>query len=416
MGKSHTNTQQVAKTGKTNTTRRVPRWVMATGVILISGVALLFLMMRGTPVKQPVAADNRDITRERIFEPQGLWMQRAYAINKLFHKVYTPGWEGAYGAIGNAFMFAATGDSALFRFHMLERSLLRLDNGFWVDDRAWACIAALKWWDVSGRWNLALVTDAARRYIQARNEGRLSNHEGFWTWYNWPPNATVNEPIFTNTNMNQMVTVACLLYEATGEQRYLDDALLVWNGNNQFPGVEKVLYKGNGRWEGRHGRAAFGKELPWNGTGYCAIGAALYRVTKDERYRKIVVATAKRIMDPSTGWVDPVDFYQIRMDGNGAFVNFLVDAYLIAPEELADLPDKIGKMLEHVWTNHRGKATVTLHRENDNGIRNGWNPNGGEDGYKVGDVGTVHAQAEAVRAFGAFAYIKHGDHERREDQ
>lgn len=366
--------------------------------------AVVFLLTRN---RTPEAAKpEHSVPRSPAYQPKELWLQRAYAVNRLYQKVYTPGWEGAYGAIGNAFMFAVTGDSALLRFHTIERSLLRLDNGYWVDDRAWACIAELKWWEVSGRWNTALVQDAARRYMQARNEGRLSNHEGYWTWYNWPPHARVNEPIFTNTNMNQMVTVACMLYEATGEQRYLDDALLVWNGDAQFPGVEKTLYKGNGRWQGRHGRAAFGKELPWNGTGYCSIGAALYRVTKDEKYRKIVVATAKRIMDPATGWVDPVDFYQLRMDGNGAFVNFLVDAYLIAPEELSDLPGKIERMLEHVWTNAHGRATVTLHRESDHGVRNGWNPHGGEDGYKVGDIGTVHAQAEAVRAFGAFAYAR----------
>jgi hypothetical protein len=61
-------------------------------------------------------------------------------------------------------------------------------------------------------------------------------------------------------------------------------------------------------------------------------------------------------------------------------------------------------MLEHVWTNHDGRAAVTLHRLTDHGIRNGWNPYGGEDGYGVGEIGTVHAQGEAARAFGVFAY------------
>jgi len=61
-------------------------------------------------------------------------------------------------------------------------------------------------------------------------------------------------------------------------------------------------------------------------------------------------------------------------------------------------------MLTHVWTNHGGTATVVLHRTGDNGIRNGWNPRGGEDGYGVDEVGTVHAQGEAMRAFGTFAY------------
>jgi hypothetical protein len=63
-------------------------------------------------------------------------------------------------------------------------------------------------------------------------------------------------------------------------------------------------------------------------------------------------------------------------------------------------------MLEHVWTNHRGRARVTLHRTSDHGIRNGWNPNGGEDGYGVDEVGTVHPQSQAVRAFGVYAYVR----------
>ncbi len=84
-------------------------------------------------------------------------------------------------------------------------------------------------------------------------------------------------------------------------------------------------------------------------------------------------------MDPNNGWIDPEDFYQIHMDGNGAFVNFLLDAYAVAGKELPDLPGKIGKMLDHVWTNNYNNARVILHRENDHAIRNGWNPSGGED-------------------------------------
>ena len=125
----------------------------------------------------------------------------------------------------------------------------------------------------------------------------------------------------------------------------------------------------------------------------------------DLKNRKIAVETAKFIMDPANGWVDPQDFYQIRMDGNGAFVHYLMDAYEIAPEELEDLPWKVERMLEHVWTNNYGNATVTLHRTGDHGIRNGWNPHGGEEGYGVGEIGTVHAQGEAARAFGVFAYF-----------
>jgi hypothetical protein len=264
----------------------------------------------------------------------------------------------------------------------------------------------LKWWEVTGKTNMSLVADAMRRYDQARGEGRLSNHEGFWAWYNWPPGARVNERIFTNSNMNQMATVACGLYQATGNRTYLHDALLVWDGGGRTHGIKQQWYKGKGVWEGRHGAAAFGKELPWNGLGCSSIAAALYRATGEQRFRDIALATTRRLLDPSTGWVDSTDFYQIRMDGNGAFVNFLFDVYAIAPAELAEVPPKVERMLEHVWTNHHGRATVTLHRITDHGIRNGWNPSGGEDGYNVGEIGTVHAQGEAARAFGVFAYYR----------
>jgi hypothetical protein len=127
-------------------------------------------------------------------------------------------------------------------------------------------------------------------------------------------------------------------------------------------------------------------------------------MTGNVKYKDIAVATAKRAMDPANGWVDGQDFYQIRMDGNGAFVDNVLTAYELAPDQLSDIPGKVERMLEHVWTNHHGRATVTLHRTDDDGIRNGWSPNGGEDGYGVDEVGTVHAQSQAVRAFGAFAY------------
>ena len=102
---------------------------------------------------------------------------------------------------------------------------------------------------------------------------------------------------------------------------------------------------GNGVWVGKGGRAAFGNQLPWRGVGYCSVASALYRMTGEKRYRDIAVATAKYALDPRTGWVDPTDFYQLRMDGNGAFVNFIIDAYAIAPNDLRDVPGKIERML-----------------------------------------------------------------------
>ena len=68
-----------------------------------------------------------------------------------------------------------------------------------------------------GEGNMGLVLDAKRRYDEARAEGRFSHRDGFWTWYNWPPGKPGGEEAFTNSNMNQMVTVACGLYAATGE-------------------------------------------------------------------------------------------------------------------------------------------------------------------------------------------------------
>jgi hypothetical protein len=333
------------------------------------------------------------------------WTERARLVSEAFRRVYTPCWEGAYGAFGDAKLFETTGDSSILLFHTKQHDLTAMCAGTWVDDRAWVCLAELEWWKVTGNGEARWIADAARRYDEARSEGRLSNHEGFWSWYNWRPGGGAGERIFTNGNMNQMAAVACGLFAATGRKKYLDDALLVWNGDSRYPGVEAKLYRGNGRWEGRPGRAAFGKELPWGGLEYASIGAALYRATGDRKYREIAVATARRILDPGSGWVDPEDFYQLAMDGNGNFVQFLLDAREVAPEELADVPAKVGKMLDHVWTNARGTAAVTLHREHDHGIRNGWNPLGGEDGYGVDEVGTVHAQGEAAKAFGYYANV-----------
>jgi hypothetical protein len=379
---------------------------MAAVAVIVVAILALILWVNPTGQKDPgrqQAAEGRPHDPDSDTPKTDTWIGRSFEVTRLFHEVYTPCWEGAYGALGDAYLYALTGDSSLLRFHTQDHDLRRMCVGTWVDDRAWVCLAELAWWRVSGRGDMGLVTDAMMRYQEARAEKRLSNHEGFWAWYTYAP--YVGYEVFTNSNMNQMVTVACGLYEATGDRTFLEDALLVWNGDGSVPGLEERWYRGDGRWEGRPGEAAFGKELPWGGTGMCSISAALYRATGDTKYRKIAVATAKFIMDPANGWVDPQDFYQIRMDGNGAFVHYLMDAYEIAPEELEDLPWKVERMLEHVWTNNYGNATVTLHRTGDHGIRNGWNPHGGEEGYGVGEIGTVHAQGEAARAFGVFAYF-----------
>jgi hypothetical protein len=381
---------------------RPSRLPFALAAIVLAAAGWYFLRPSPSP---PHAPSRPPVSSEPAVEIAG-WTGRAEAVSRQFHRAYTPCWEGAYGAIGDAYLFAATGDSSLLRFHLMENDLRNMCEGTWVDDRAWVCLAELRWWEVTGKIHAELIEDARHRYDEARAEGRLSSHEGFWTWYNWIPGSAKNERIFTNSNMNQMATAACGLYMATGIKKYLGDALLVWEGDGRTPGIEKQWYRGNGVWEGRNGKAAFGKELPWNGLGCVPLAAALFTATQQKKYREIAISTVKRMLDPKTGWVDPTDFYQLRMDGNGVFVNAIFDGYAIAPRELAEVPAKIERMLDHVWSNHQGRATVTLHRLTDHGIRNGWNPNGGEDGYGVGEVGTVHAQGEAARAFGVFAYFR----------
>jgi hypothetical protein len=385
------------------------KMIALSGISLFTILAAAYILTKGdlfgtkdTPVVQKTT--SQESPASDLFQRT---VQRAYAVDKLFHQVYNAEWEGANGAIGDAYLYAATGDENLLSLYTNTYKLLDMHNGTWVDDRAWICLAEMYWWDVSGRKNMQWVDDAKNRYLEAKREGRLSHHEGFWSWYNYAPNMQGNFRIFTNSNMNQMATVACWLYEATHEQQFYTDAMLVWNGDTKCPGVEKQSYRGNGKWQGNEGQAAFGKQFPWEGAGMCAIGAAMFRMTGEAKYKKIVVETARRIMDPANGWIDSNDYYQLRMDGNGAFVHFILDAYQIAPDQLPDISGKIEKMLEHVWTNHHGDAAITLHRPIDDGIRNGWNPNGGEDGYKVDEVGTVHPQSQAIRAFGVFAYVLH---------
>jgi hypothetical protein len=383
------------------------RSLFATGIILTILLIILLLYNSTLTSRKPSVASTQPKSLQEPMD-SNLFLRivkRTYAISKLFYSVYNAEWESANGAIGDAFFYAATQDENILSIYTNTFKLTDMRNGTWVDDRAWVCLAEKYWWQFTGKKNIQWVNDAKKRYLEARHEGRLSHHEGFWSWYNYGPNMPGNYKIFTNTNMNQMATIACWLYETTHEKQFYSDALLIWNGDKRYPGVEKKFYRGNGVWEGASGKAAFGKQFPWEGAGMCTIGAALFQMTGEKKYKDIVVATAKRIMDPANGWIDPQDFYQLRMDGNGAFVHFILDAYQIAPELLSDIPMKIEKMLEHVWSNHHGTSRITLHRPIDDGIRNGWNPNGGEDGYNVNEIGTVHAQSQALLAFGVFAYI-----------
>lgn len=407
MKQKRLKTHDVDKRNATATTPSSAIIVISVGVIALA--AIIYFLARSPRIDSkrvplyPVQKETPTVLKPKaIFDEIA---RRTYAIDEEFQRVYTAGWEGANGAIGEAHLYAATGSANLLHTAMNIRPLTNMENGTWVDDRAWICLAELYWWQFSGRKNRIWVEDAKKRYDEAKEDGRLSNHEGFWSWYNYSPGQKVDDMIITNSNMNQMVTVACMLYDATREERFYNDAILVWEGDSKYPGIEKMFYRGEGEWVGKQGRAAFGKQLPWEDASYCSVGAAMYRMTGKEKYKTIVAASAKRSMDPMSGWVDPQNYYQLRMDGNGAFVHFVLDAYMIAPELLPEIPEKVEKMLEHVWTNHHGEAKVTLHRFSDNGIRNGWNPFGGEEGYNVNEVGTVHAQSQALRAFGVFAYV-----------
>src|SRR5256885_1099066 len=86
----------------------IPGMALAAGIAI---AAIVLIQRDRKPLEdaaqmQPAAPQKKD-------QPQDKWLQRAYAIDELFHSVYTPCWEGAYGAIGDAYLFAATGDSAL---------------------------------------------------------------------------------------------------------------------------------------------------------------------------------------------------------------------------------------------------------------------------------------------------------------
>jgi len=384
------------------------RIVVSVGITL-TGITYLLFAFHAFDAKTSLTKSIRKEEPKRL-KPEdafAITVQRAYAVDMRFQQVYNGGWEAANGAIGEAHLYAATGDPNLLKRYTNDRNLTDMFNGTWVDDRAWICLAELYWWQFSGRKNKVWVEDAEKRYIEARSEGRLSHHEGFWSWYSYPPNAKVEDMIITNSNTNQMVTVACMLYEATHDRRFYNDALAVWEGDSRYPGIEKTFYRGDGKWEGKGGSAAFGKQLPWEEASYLSVVAAMFRMTGNAKYKMIAAASARRIMDPANGWVDSTDYFQLRMDGNGAFVHFILDAYSIAPELLPDIPVKVERMLEHVWSNHDGASYVLLHRLSDDAIRNGWNPSGGEEGYGVDQIGTVHAQSQAVRAFGVFAYVLH---------
>ena len=89
-----------------NRTRTV---LLLSSVLLIAGLLALALLHpfsspKGEQTDIPSSIGHRTGTGPA--DP-AIWLQRARAIDELYHLVYTPCWEGAYGAIGDAYLFAA---------------------------------------------------------------------------------------------------------------------------------------------------------------------------------------------------------------------------------------------------------------------------------------------------------------------
>src|SRR5258708_30302564 len=131
-------------------------------IIAIAAIAALAYYLIGShneplsTLQTTTSPPPRAVVRS-AYHPTEKWLQRAYDVDELFHDVYTPCWEGAYGAIGDSYLLAATHDSSLLRFHLIDHDLRRMCTGRWVDDRAWICLAEMHWWNVTGRSNASLV-------------------------------------------------------------------------------------------------------------------------------------------------------------------------------------------------------------------------------------------------------------------
>lgn len=166
----------------------------ALSLLIVFSIVYLLTKKESFGTKKESLSNVQQVQQQESSDPDLFHriVQRTYAIDILFHQVYNAEWEGAYGAIGDAHLYAATGDQNLLSLYTNTYRLLDMYNGTWVDDRAWVCLAEMYWWDVSGRKNIYWVEDARKRYLEAKSEGRLSHHEGFWSWYNYFPGAKGN--------------------------------------------------------------------------------------------------------------------------------------------------------------------------------------------------------------------------------
>ena len=147
-----------------------------------SRIAAILATLLLLPFSGPIGSDSSILCQDQQ-KSAGLQLlektvQRTYSVHKLFRRVYSAGWEGANGAIGAAHLFAVTHDTTLLVAYGTSMNMLNMFNGTWVDDRAWICLAEMYWWHFTGRNLKGWVQDAKKRYLDAKAEGRLSNHEG----------------------------------------------------------------------------------------------------------------------------------------------------------------------------------------------------------------------------------------------
>ena len=82
----------------------VPRGVSKRGWILaalgaVAVTAALYVLLKGAS-PAPLQPAFREPDPVASPGPITGWTERALAVTRLFHRVYTPCWEGAYGAIG----------------------------------------------------------------------------------------------------------------------------------------------------------------------------------------------------------------------------------------------------------------------------------------------------------------------------
>ena len=168
------------------------RYIASAGIVLAAAIYIFVLRQGETPHIDKIKGSENDHPADLKPEDQfKVTVERAYEIDAQFQRVYNAAWEAANGAIGEAFLYAATGDANLLNVYQTQRNFIEMSNGTWVDDRAWVCLAELYWGQFSGKKHSEWVQDAKKRYDEAREEGRLSHHEGFWSWYSYAPNSGV---------------------------------------------------------------------------------------------------------------------------------------------------------------------------------------------------------------------------------